>query len=132
MAKKKPITRSKLVSKLDAIFSLYIRRRYSNNDISECFTCGKKDHWKLLQNGHFQSRTHYNTRWNELNCQVQCVSCNVFNQGQQYIFGKNLDSKYGEGTSNELFLKAKRIAKYSMSDLKEMLSHYQEKFLEIK
>ncbi len=60
MAKKTP--RKKLVEKLDKVFSIYIRRRNAVNDIAECFTCGKKDHWKKLQNGHFQSRKHYSTR----------------------------------------------------------------------
>ena len=63
MAKK--LTRTKLVKKLDTIFSQYIRKVNSDNEISTCFTCGKQDHWKKLQNGHFQSRRHYSTRWDE-------------------------------------------------------------------
>lgn len=63
MAKKTP--RKKLIEKLDKIFSIYIRRRNAVNDVAECFTCGKKDHWKKLQNGHFQSRKHYSTKWHE-------------------------------------------------------------------
>ena len=78
--------RKKLVDKLDKVFSVYIRRRYAENDIAECFTCGKQDHWKKLQNGHFQSRKHYATRWHEENCQVQCAGCNVFRYGEQYKF----------------------------------------------
>ena len=76
--------RKKLVDKLDKVFSIYIRRRYADNDVAECFTCGKQDHWKKLQNGHFQSRKHYSTRWHEQNCQVQCAGCNVFRYGEQY------------------------------------------------
>ena len=87
MTKKKTITRGKLVSKLDSIFSRFIRQRNSQDDIAECFTCGKKDHWKKMQCGHFRSRSNYSTRWNELNCQVQCVGCNMFKQGEQYVFG---------------------------------------------
>ena len=48
MPKKK--TRSKLVAAADKIFSEYIRRRYANKlGVTECFTCGKVDHWKKLQ-----------------------------------------------------------------------------------
>ena len=57
MAKK--LTRSKIVKKLDTVFSQYIRLKNSVDEISTCFTCGKQDHWKKLQNGHFQSRKHY-------------------------------------------------------------------------
>ena len=75
MAKKS--TRKKLVDKLDKVFSIYIRRRYADNDIAECFTCGKQDHWKKLQNGHFQSRKHYATKVARVElsnpmCRLQC------------------------------------------------------------
>lgn len=124
MIKKKNVSRGKLVSKLDSIFSQYIRRRKAVDDIVECWTCGKVDFYKKMQNGHFQSRTHYATRWNEINCQVQCVGCNMFKSGQQYIFGKNLDSKYGDGTAHELYMKAKMITKITTPEIKEMIEKY--------
>tara|TARA_R110000823_G_scaffold313977_1_gene442200 strand:+ start:349 stop:738 length:390 start_codon:yes stop_codon:yes gene_type:complete len=122
MAKK--LTRSKLVKKLDTIFSQYIRQKNADNEISTCFTCGKKDHWKKLQNGHFQSRRHYSTRWDEINCQVQCAGCNVFKYGEQYVFGNKLDQKFGEGTSRRLHIKAQQIIKLSDSDLEDMIKRY--------
>ena len=122
MAKK--LTRSKLVKKLDTIFSIYIRRKNSINNISKCFTCGKQDHWKKLQNGHFQSRKHYSTRWDEINCQVQCAGCNVFKYGEHCVFGNRLDSKYGAGTSERLHQKAKQIIKLSNFEIEEMILRY--------
>jgi hypothetical protein len=120
----KKISRSKLIKKLDTVFSLYIRQRYSINEISKCFTCGKEDHYKKLQCGHFQSRRHYSTRWNEINCQVQCAGCNVFKYGEQFIFGKNLNLEFGEGTSEALYLKAKQIIKFSNNDLEDLITNY--------
>jgi hypothetical protein len=120
----KKISRSKLIKKLDTVFSLYIRQRYSINEISKCFTCGKEDHYKKLQCGHFQSRKHYSTRWDEINCQVQCAGCNVFKYGEQFIFGKNLNSEFGEGTSEALYLKAKQIIKFSNNDLEDLITNY--------
>jgi hypothetical protein len=120
----KKISRSKLIKKLDTVFSLYIRQRYSINEISKCFTCGKEDHYKKLQCGHFQSRKHYSTRWDEINCQVQCAGCNVFKYGEQFIFGKNLNSEFGEGTSEALYLKAKQITKFSNNDLEDLITNY--------
>lgn len=122
MAKK--ASRSKVVKQLDSVFSQYIRQREAVNEIATCFTCGKRDHWKRLQNGHFQSRKHYSTRWDETNCQVQCAGCNVFKYGEQFIFGQNLDIKYGLGTSNELYLKAKKTVKISTVELQDMIKHY--------
>ena len=93
MAKKKTITRGKLVSKLDSVFSKFIRQRDCQDDIAECFTCGKNDHWKKMQ----------------------------------YVFGLNLDKKYGDGTSHELYMKSQMLSKYTMNDLKEKLEYYQSK-----
>jgi hypothetical protein len=123
MAKK--LTRTKLVKKLDTIFSQYIRRINSVNEIATCFTCGKQDHWKKLQNGHFQSRRHYSTRWDEVNCQVQCAGCNVFKYGEQFVFGKNLDKRFGEGTSVELHQIANQTIKITNSELEDWIFKYE-------
>ena len=132
MAKRKTIARGKVVSKLDTVFSKYIRLRNAKDDLVECFTCGKQDEWKKMQCGHFRSRSHYSTRWNEINCQVQCVGCNMYKQGEQYIFGVKLDSKYGEGTANELLLKSKMIQKFTTQDLRDLIQVYQDKISKIK
>ncbi len=121
----KKLSRSKLIKKLDKIFSIYIRTRYAKNNIAQCFTCGKKDDYKRLQCGHFQSRRFYSTRWNELNCQVQCAGCNVFKYGEQFIFSKNLDIKYGIGTAEKLYIEAHKIVKYSTSDIQDLITNYE-------
>jgi hypothetical protein len=123
---KKP-TRKSLVEKLDKIFSQYIRRRYAINNISECFTCGVKNDYKKQQAGHFASRRHYSTRWNEYNVQVQCYSCNICNQGMQFEFGKKLCLKYGDNFAEDLMLKSKEIVKFTESDLIELIDYYTEK-----
>lgn len=124
MPSKKP-SRSKIVKKLDAVFSQYIRLKEADDlGNATCFTCGKIDHWKKLQNGHFQSRKHYSTRWLEKNCQVQCAGCNVFRYGEQFLFSKYLDEKYGDGTSEELHIKAKQIVKFTNNELQDMIKHY--------
>ena len=124
MAKK--LTRSKLVKKLDTVFSQYIRQKNSIDGIATCFTCGKKDHWKKLHNGHFQSRRHYSTRWDEINCQVQCAGCNVFKYGEQYVFGNKLDQKFGSGTASRLHIKAKQMIKLADFEIEDMIKRYKD------
>jgi hypothetical protein len=119
---KKP-SRKTIITKLDIIFSQYIRLRYSKNEIATCVTCGKQDHWKKMQNGHFISRKHYATRWDEDNCQVQCSGCNVFRYGEQYLFSKYL----GADLSEELLMKSRKIQKFSDSELLDMIELYNEK-----
>ena len=119
------MTRKQLVKRLDNVFSQYIRLRNANAlGIAECYTCGKQDHWKKLQCGHFQSRKHYGTRWDETNCQVQCSGCNVFKYGEQYKFGVRLDKDFGQGTAENLHAKATQITKYSNADLEGLITKY--------
>ena len=116
---------SKLKKELDKWFSLYIRLREATVEgISQCFTCGKIDHYKKLQCGHFQSRRHHATRWNEQNCQVQCVKCNMFGQGEQWKFGLNINAKYGNGTANELKILSTSTVKISRVEYEHNIRYY--------
>jgi len=119
---KKP-TRKTLITKLDKVFSEYIRRRYAKNDIATCVTCGKKDHWKKLQAGHFMSRKHYATRWDEYNVEVQCSACNVFRYGEQYLFAKYL----GTEKADMLLAKSRETVKFPDWEIQEMIDLYKTK-----
>jgi hypothetical protein len=119
---KKP-TRSKLVKKLDVVFSQYIR--LSNADkrgMCTCITCGKVGHWKTggIQAGHFISRKHYSTRWDERNVKPQCVGCNVYRYGEQYKYSLYL----GDNLSTELYEKSKNVTKFTNVELQEMIDNY--------
>ena len=124
-------TISKLKKELDKYFSLFIRLRSANEyGMVQCFTCGIVRGYKDgMQNGHFQSRKHMATRFHEDNCQVQCIKCNMYSQGEQYKFGLALDAKYGEGTAEELEYLARTIHKVSRVEYEEKISYYK-KFVE--
>ena len=124
---------SKLKKELDKYFSLFIRLRWATKEgLCQCVTCGKVAHYKKMQCGHFQSRRHHATRWNQKNCAVQCISCNCFQQGQQFKFSIYLESKYGKGTAQELEYLAKQITKVSRSDYEENISYYKDLVKKIK
>ena len=126
-------TISKLKKELDKWFSLFIRLRFATKEgVAQCFTCKKIAHYKKLQCGHFQSRRHHTTRWNETNCQVQCVKCNCFSHGEQFKFGFYLDAKYGLGTAQDLEFLAKQITKISRSDYEENISYYKDAVKKLK
>ena len=121
------IKRSVLVKKLDTVFSIYIRRKDAVDEIAQCVTCGKKSHWSKLQNGHWASRRHYNTRWDEDNCHVQCAGCNVFRAGEIYLYTKYLCLKYGNNFPEEMYIKSHRTVKFADVDLIDMIDYYSEK-----
>tara|TARA_R110000796_G_scaffold218320_1_gene334277 strand:+ start:154 stop:546 length:393 start_codon:yes stop_codon:yes gene_type:complete len=124
MPKKK--SRKSLIKKLDTIFSQFIRRRFAENEIAKCVTCAKQAHYKDLQAGHFMSRKHYSTRWDEINVQVQCSGCNVFRYGEQFKFGMYLEKAYGKGTAEDMHNKSREITKYSDIHLLEKIDYYNE------
>ena len=125
-------TISKLKKKLDVLFSQYIRRRNANHlGRVKCFTCGVEKHWKEQQAGHFQSRSHHSTRWDEVHVQVQCVKCNMYRQGEQYKFGLYLDDRFGDGTAEELENRAKTIVKLNRVDYEEAIERYKQKIKEL-
>ena len=118
---------SKLKKELDKWFSLYIRLRDANEyGAVQCITCGCiKDYKKGgMQCGHFQSRSHLSTRFDEVNCQPQCVGCNMFKQGEQYKFSLALDAKYGGGTAEELQLKSRQTLKIPRVEYEQKISYY--------
>ena len=120
------MTVSKLKKELDKWFSLYIRLREATNEgLVQCFTCGNVNSYKVgMQNGHFMSRQFMSTRYDEQNCQVQCVGCNMFKFGEQFKFSLALDYKYGKGTAEELLHKSRQINKMNSKDFEEKISYY--------
>jgi hypothetical protein len=119
-------TISKLKKELDKWFSLYIRLRDATDEgLCQCITCGKVSHYKKgIQNGHFQSRRFMSTRYDEKNCSSQCVACNMFRGGEQFRFALALDSKYGEGTAQELEFLARLTVKFTRGDYEDKIRYY--------
>jgi hypothetical protein len=130
--RKTPVKKSKsrLVKKLDSIFSKYIRLKHSKNGICTCFTCGRKYEVKKIHAGHFMSRRHYSTRWDEENVRPQCYGCNVGNQGKQYEFAINLN-KEEEGKADQLLSKSRELVKFSTGDIEMLIANYQDKLKQL-
>lgn len=124
---KKRESLSYLTKELDKIFSLFIRMRDSNSEgMGRCITCDKPLHFKEGHNGHFRSRKYMSTRWDYFNCNLQCPTCNLYNNGEEYIHGLEIDKKFGEGTALKLFEKSKEIKKFTTDELKMLIKWYQD------
>lgn len=121
---KKRKSRKNLIVALDRVFSKYIRTKYLRDNFVECVTCNRKYPINKIQAGHFMSRKHYSTRWDEENVFPQCYGCNVMQQGQQYLFSKYIDNKYGEGYSDVLLYRSRETVKFSDFEIEEMIQDY--------
>ena len=124
MPKIKKPTRSKLVKKLDTVFSQWIRlSNADNNKNCICVTCNKTFFWKEIQAGHFISRKHYSIRWDERNVKPQCAGCNVFRYGEQYKYSLYLGNKL----SQKLLEESRKLVKFTNIELEEMIEKYSQR-----
>lgn len=121
----KPKGISKLMKELDAVFSRFIRLSAADKDgIVSCYTCGHRNHWKKMQNGHYVSRFYKATRWDESNCRIQCSMCNMWKRGDLITFRINLVNELGE--SHVRFLEESRnvINRLDATVLSEKITYY--------
>src|SRR3990167_7502127 len=113
---KKKIKKKKSISQLkkeaDRVFSLFVRNRDK-----ACFTCGAREN---LQCGHFVSRSHNNTRYDPDNSKTQCVSCNVFKNGNyaEYAF------RLGGEKVAELRKRGRILKQFKRFELEEIIKKY--------
>lgn len=111
--------------KLWNIFSKYIRLRDSDsNGYITCITSGRRVHWKEADAGHFISRRHLATKFDEQNVNAQSRHDNRFAAGKQYEHGLAIDRKYGKGTAEKLLIKSKQVCKRGKFEIDQMTEYY--------
>ena len=117
--------------KLDHSFSQWIRIKDSVNGVATCVTCGTKNDWKHMQNGHYIARNHMATRYDEQNCNVQCIGCNMFKNGNMDEYALYLLKKYGENILVELNKKKQTIRQIRIPEYEELIKLYDNKIKEL-
>lgn len=121
------------VARLDKVFSEYIRLRDTfPNGMFRCISCGKFKPYSQADCGHYHSRTHMNTRFDEDNCNAECKHCNRFVADHLIGYRENLIAKIGEHRFDVLSWKAHQTKKWSEFELKELIKHYKVKIAELK
>ena len=124
---KKTTSKSKpnLVKKLDRIFSLYIRLRdVMANGYVRCISCGQIKSFEDVDCGHFHSRRHMATRFNEDNCHAECKYDNRFSADHLIGYQRNLIQKIGKQRFDLLNVKAHSSGHFTNSELEDMIVHY--------
>lgn len=64
------------VKELDIEFGRFIKERDSNGAVFRCISCGRVLPVRYAECGHYISRSHMATRWDEDNCHAECHECN--------------------------------------------------------
>ena len=116
-----------LAKKLDRVFSLYIRLRDAMpNGYTRCISCGKIKPFEDMDCGHFHSRTHMATRFDEDNCHAECSYCNRFSADHLLGYQANLIRKIGMNRYEKLNVKAHSTCHWLESELEERIRYYSE------
>ena len=114
-----------LVQQLDKVFSQFIRLRDAGKDgYTKCISCGSYFKPELIQAGHYFSRRHMATRWDEDNVHAQCVFCNCHQHGNLKEYKPNLIEKIGQANFARLEIASKTIKHWSAEELKILIKYY--------
>ena len=123
---------SSLEKKADAVFSQYIRLREADEGGTvACVTCQKLLHWKDAHCGHFVKRQHRSVRFDEKNCNVQCLRCNFFLSGNDAAYAVFIIDRYGRETYDELMAARNKEFKRYRTDYLELIETYKRKLSEL-
>ena len=119
--------RQNLINDLDYVFSRIVRLRAADEHGNcQCYTCPTKNHWSLMQCGHYVPRGNMALRFSFDNTRVQCKSCNELKSGNLSVFAERLDREQA-GLSESLANEAKIVFKYGLDELKVMLIDFRAK-----
>jgi hypothetical protein len=121
------MTLSDYVKLAQQVFNKYIRLRDAGN---VCISCQKKP---LKENaGHFyNANNHWSVRFDERNVHLQCEHCNTYLSGNLIYYRENLLKKIGISEFENLSAEATKTRKFTIDELKEIISTYKKKCKEL-
>lgn len=135
-AEKKTASRT-AIERLDKIFSLYIRLRDSRAfgfKAFKCISCGQVKPFRMADCGHYFSRRHMSTRYDEDNCNSECSRCNRYDAEHLEGYRENLIKKIGQQRFDLLKVKSQQTCKLGKFEIDELYKYYKqetEKLLKI-
>lgn len=125
---------SSLKKELWSAFGLYIKVKHSVDGVwCNCYTCGKPI--KIGDNnchaGHYISRRHLITCFNENNVRPQCSGCNIFKHGDPVQFRLNLVKEIGEEKVKEMENAKNQLIKLDRSWYETQIEYYKKRTTEL-
>lgn len=125
--KKELLTVKDWIKITQVTFNKYIRLRDKG---SVCISCQKPP--KKENCGHyFNANNHWNVRFNEDNCNLQCEHCNTFLSGNLIEYQIHLITKIGQERYNSLCEIARETRKFTVAELMEINETYKQKIKEL-
>ena len=111
-----------------AVFSRYIRMKYADwRGNEECVTCGKVQHWKQMQAGHFIPGRMNAILFDERGVHPQCFLCNGPLKGNPRKYEAFMKAKYGQEVIDELDRLSNTTRTFTPDELIDMKNYYADK-----
>lgn len=112
-----PTTRQRLRARLDALWSLVVRKRDARATGGLCRICGTR---KIECAYHIHPRGADATRWDLENGVGACFACNYGEQQNRLAYREKHVVLFGRGKVEYLEAAARKISPFSMADLQEI------------
>ena len=125
--KKKTTKKTNYKAILDREFSIYIRKRDSEEfggDYFRCISCGKIKSFAQADCGHYFSRRHMATRYDEDNCHAECKYCNRFDAEHLENYRRNLIKKIGQKRFDLLSIRKQTKRTITDEEFKILIKHF--------
>ena len=118
---------AELHEKLWKVFAEFIKLRDTDNQgFGHCISCSRRIAMKGSHCGHFIARTYSGTRYEELNNHLQCVTCNIYKEGNPIGYKNTLVLKYGPGIIEALETKKRVSRSWNRETLQESINYYKQ------
>lgn len=122
-----------LLAKLDRVFSRFIRLRETDkNGNVMCFVTGRVLPWEKMQCGHYISRSHMATRFDEDNCHCQSPASNSLHEENIEPYKQALTLWGGISVVAYLEEMGRRVVKFSAQDLRDKIQYYEQELEKLK
>lgn len=114
-------------------FSKWVRlSRADEHGYVECVTCGKFDHWKNMQAGHFVAKSKGGAIYFEpSNVHPQCPRCNLYEHGNLIPYTLFIQREYGQDYPDRLRAQASQTVTMRLSDYEQIEAEYRERVKEL-
>ena len=122
------------VADMDAVFQFYVRLRDAMpGGMCRCISCGNIVPFEKIQGGHFRSRMHMATRWNEFNVNGECATCNMQLRNGDHLldYRENLIRKIGLRNVQWIESEYKKEKKWSDFEIRMKIKEYSRKILDL-
>ncbi len=117
-----------------AVLLQKIRRMESadENGYCRCVTCGKVEHYKNMDGGHYIPRTKTATKLERYNINVQCKSCNMYRKEESKCkYSIYMIETYGYDYVKWLNDESKKVKKWVRSEVEDIIQRFKAELKEL-